>query len=246
MAPFRFKQFQIDQERSAFKVGTDSILLGSWSGIEHASNALDIGTGTGILALMIAQRTIPWKTRITAIEIDEASAQEADQNVKNSPWADRISVLHGSIHDFRIEQPGEWDSIVSNPPYFTTTTMSSDPRIARARHATHLPFEDLAQHASRLLRMDGLFSLILPTVEAVDFVRIAHHHQLRLNRRCRVHATTSDTAEIRHLIELRKCDPDAASFLPEESRLTIETGKRHQYTDEFKQLTGEFYNEFKY
>jgi tRNA1Val (adenine37-N6)-methyltransferase len=246
MAVFRFKQFQIHQERSAFKVGTDSILLGAWANIDHASNALDIGTGTGILALMIAQRSNALNLRITGIEIDEASAQEANQNVKNSPWADRMSVVKGSLLDFRPDEPGVFDMVVTNPPYFTTSTLSSDPRIARARNAIHLPYEDLARHVSRLLKNDGSFNLILPTQEAQDFVRIAGKFQLNLKRRCRIFTTTAEDCEIRHLIELQKTVARAAALHPEESRLIIETDKRHHYTDEFKKLTGEFYQEFKY
>ncbi len=243
MSVFRFKQFSIRQEQSAFKVGTDSILLGAWANPALARQALDIGTGTGILALMLAQKTALNKTSITAIDRDEESALEASGNAQVSPWSDRITVLHRSLLEFIPGNESGFDYIISNPPYFTTTTLSEDARTANARNAQSLPFADLATGVSDLLQDQGRFCMVLPVRESMDFVEIAGKKGLKLARRCKVHSSPVERREVRHLLEFVKQE-DAGDAI-EETPLTIETGIRHHYTDEFKRLTGDFYFEFK-
>lgn len=243
MNVFRFKQFSIRQDQSAFKVGTDSILLGAWANSTRVRQALDIGTGTGILALMVAQKTEDRKTKIFGIDRDEPSTLEAAANAKDSPWADRITVLHRSLLEFISGNESGFDFIISNPPYFTTTTVSEDTRTANARNAKSLPFADLANGVSALLQEHGRFALVLPVQEALDFVEMARTKGLHLIRRCKAFSSSTEIREVRHLLEFEKRED--AGFSTEETSLTIETGTRHHYTDEFKRLTGEFYFEFK-
>ena len=243
MGIFRFKQFRIRQEKSAFKVGTDSILLGAWANPTSAQQALDIGTGTGILALMLAQKTVDRKTMITGIDRDEESALEAAGNAKDSPWSDCITILHRSFLEFITGNESRFDFIISNPPYFTTTTLSEDARTANARNTQSLLFSDLANGVSILLKDQGRFCTVLPVQEALDFIKIAQKKGLQLIRRCKVHSMPTETREVRHLLEFEKGDETGIAM--EETSLTIETGTRHHYTDEFKRLTGEFYLEFK-
>lgn len=164
---FDFKQFSIKQEQTAMKVGTDGVLLGAW--IESVSNAriLDIGTGTGLIALMLAQR---FNTAIVdAIEIDHEAAEEAKGNVANSPWADRINVIETSLNDYKSyldSQPTDiikYGLIVTNPPFYNATLKPDDNARAAARHADSLPFGDITRFADRYLSKDGKLAVIYPT-----------------------------------------------------------------------------------
>ena len=157
MNSFRFKQFSIRQDRAAMKVGTDSDLLGALAaGGEHI---LDIGTGTGVLALMMAQR-FP-EAHVTAIDIDEGAVSDARDNFANSPFASRLTLHHTSLQDYIATSP-LYDSIVCNPPYFDKSLEAPDRSRTRARHTSSLPFRELIEGAYTLLHEDGTFSVILP------------------------------------------------------------------------------------
>ena len=156
MTGFRFKQFEILQDRCAMKVGTDGVLLGAWA--SGGTRILDIGCGTGLIALMMAQR-FP-AAQVVGIDIDEEACGQARENVTASPFGDRIDVAHCRLQDYSGE---EFDAIVSNPPFFLNSLKNPDSKRAMARHADTLPFRDLWQGVKRLLSENGIFSVVLPS-----------------------------------------------------------------------------------
>ena len=156
---FKFKQFTIWHDKCAMKVGTDGALLGAWAAPKEARNILDIGTGTGLVALMLAQRC---QAFIDAIDIDADACLQAEENVARSPFADRIRVHHCALNDFHPSAPSHYDLIVSNPPYFHQALKCPDPKRNRARHTDTLSLEELFQESHRLLTPAGRLCLILP------------------------------------------------------------------------------------
>ena len=163
---FDFKQFTIDQRHAAMKVGTDSDLLGTLS--EGGSRILDVGTGTGVLSLMLAQR-YP-EAQITAIEIDDNAVIDAEANFAASPFASRISLIHTSFQDYLLTAPkASFDSVVCNPPYFDKSLECPDDSRTRARHSSSLPFHVLASGAYELLEDEGVFSVCIPPEVLKDF-----------------------------------------------------------------------------
>ncbi len=169
---FRFKNFEIHQDRCAMKVGTDGVLLGSWIQPEkNIKHILDIGTGTGLLALMLAQKS---GAMIDAIDIDESSVKQASENFSNSPWPERLKAIHCSLQQFSISAAGKYDLIVSNPPYFSDSYKTADSPRTLARHSDKsLSFEAL---------IDGAFYLILPLKEGELFENSASAKGLFANR----------------------------------------------------------------
>ena len=231
--PFQFKHFSIQQESTAMKVGTDGVLLGAWSKLS-GNNMLDIGTGTGLIAIMLAQRTE--RATIDAIELEYEAYREALQNTANCDWSDRIEVCNCSIQDYYPQK--KYDTIVSNPPFFVDSTKTPNAQRNSARHADNLSFNDLITAIIRLLKPDGIFSLILPTTEAKHFIELAEKQQLFLNSVCTVKPNPIKTAK-RVLMEF--------SFHKKEittKELTIETKTIHQYTKEYISLTKDFYLKF--
>lgn len=216
------------------KVGTDGVLLGAWMPIRVADRRLlDIGTGTGLIALMAAQRSP--KSRITAIELDEAAAEQAQENVAHSPWGERIEVHNTPLQAYHAEEP--FDLIFSNPPYFEDALPALDQQRTYARHTTTLPFKELLQGALRLLAPEGRFALILPTEQADRFVRLAAL-DLWLERRCDV-ATTPSRPPRRSLLLFSKVKPERV----ERERLVIQHSPE-AYTEEYIRLLKEFYLKF--
>ena len=156
---FKFKQFTIHHDRCAMKVGTDGVLLGAWASVRDARRILDVGTGSGLIAIQLAQRTP--EAQVTAIEIDAAAAGQAQENVARSPWGDRMEVV---CMDFGAYSPQEkFDLIVSNPPYFVDALRSPDAQRRMARHTEGLNYEVLFRHSSELLAEDGRLAIIIPT-----------------------------------------------------------------------------------
>lgn len=179
---FQFKQFRIDQQRAAFKVGTDGVLLGAWAPVEAATNILDIGAGTGLIALMLAQRNTT--AAITAIEPDEPSFQDAFANAQNSTWSDRIAVRNWSLQTLALQHIHEppYDLIVSNPPFFASSLPNTDPRKTAARHEAALPLLLLLKQTRSMITPDGALCLVLPIERRRDFVQATesldwHEHQ---------------------------------------------------------------------
>ena len=148
---FQFKQFTIWQDQTAMKVGTDGVLLGAWSRAAQTGSILDIGTGTGLLALMMAQRT-PARVTIEGIEIAEKAYQQAKENIKNSPWHKRICLYHQSYQDFYSQYQKAFDLIITNPPFFDNSLQGEQTDRNLARHSHSLSIQDLLQEVSRQLK----------------------------------------------------------------------------------------------
>ncbi|OOG71167.1 tRNA1(Val) (adenine(37)-N6)-methyltransferase [Flavobacterium sp. A45] len=234
MSKFQFKQFSLEQDRCAMKIGTDGVLLGAWASIENNPfSILDIGTGTGIIALMLAQRSHAEK--IDALEIDEDAYEQAVDNFENSPWSDRLFCFHAGVDEFVEEPEDEYDLIVSNPPFYTEDYKTENPQRDLARFADALPFEDLIEAAALLLSENGIFSVIIPFKEEEKFVAIAKEYELHPFKMTRVKG--NPTSEIkRSLLAFSRNESD--TVLTDE--LIIETG-RHIYTPEYIELTKDFY-----
>ena len=228
---FRFKQFTILQDRCAMKVGTDGTLLGAWVDISGAEKILDIGTGTGLIALMLAQRSL---AEIDAVEIDTDSSIQARENIELSPWSDRIKVKNYSIQKYADICQKRYDLIVSNPPFFENASKAAKKARTVARHTDFLSQADLLQAAVQLLSETGIFAVIYPVEQAENFQTKAEYFGLFCQRKLYV----KPMAEIptkRILMELSK------NQLPyQENTLIIEV-KQYVYTAEFITLIKDFY-----
>jgi tRNA1Val (adenine37-N6)-methyltransferase len=162
---FQFKQFKVNQDKSAMKVCTDACVLGAWAEVEQAENILDIGAGTGLLSLMVAQRNP--SARVTAVELEENAFAQASENVEQSPFSSQITVLHSAIQDFNPDT--KFDCIITNPPFFQSDLKSPDSKINQAHHSESLTFEDLLIAVDRLLAPDGIWNVLLPVDEGIIF-----------------------------------------------------------------------------
>ena len=183
---FQFKQFTVYHDRCAMKVGTDAVLIGAWTEVEDQCVILDIGTGTGIISLMLAQRC---NGRIMAVDIDEGAVEQAQLNVGRSPWADRIEVKQADIcvmaHDEKQQQ--YFDVIVSNPPYFQEEVKCPEGKRNMARHTDTLSFSGLLEAVAALLNDGGRFSVVLPADVSSDFITLAVRFGLNLYRQLWIH-----------------------------------------------------------
>lgn len=218
------------------KVGTDAVLLGSWVFPNGSQKILDIGTGTGVIALMLAQKT---NAHIHAIDIDDLSAQQAAQNFEASKFNDRLSVSHTSLQEFARHSQQTFNLIVTNPPYFQQSLKSSDEHRSNARHADILPFDELIDGVIKLLDPKGKFCLILPKQEASQFRELAEKKGLYLSKLMRVKGRADKDADKRHLMQF-EFKPTEFS----ETTLAIEKNERHDYTEEYKALTKDYYIHF--
>jgi len=231
---FNFKQFTIYQDKSSFKVGTDGVLLGASADVAGAKNILDIGSGTGLIAIMIAQRC---DAEIEAIEPDHDSYLQAFDNINLCKWSSRIKIIETSLQNYYPDNK-KFDLIVSNPPYFIDSMQSPDPRKSAARHNNTLNFEDLLEGVSRLLNEGGWFQLIMPYVEGNIFIAEAQKFDLYCNSILKIRPLP--TAEIRRLI----LTFGRQRLKTVEKFLTIERGKRHEFTEDYINLTKDFYLKF--
>ncbi len=231
--PFKFKRFIIHQDHCAMKVGTDGVLLGAWAGINHnPQRILDIGSGTGLLALMLAQRT-NGKT-IDALEIEENAYEQCVENFEASPWADRLFCYHAGLDEFVNEMEYQYDLIISNPPFFIEEVSSGSLSRDTARQNQSLPFEELLEGVSKLLTPNGLFTTIIPFKVEESFVHLANRWGLFPNRITRVKGNRNSEIK-RSLLELSFRKTKISEDL-----LIIET-ERHQYTEKYMELTRPFY-----
>ncbi|ODP97571.1 hypothetical protein BGL48_13625 [Salinivibrio sp. SS3] len=230
MSQFRFKQFVIDHGNCGMKVSTDGVLLGAWAQPGTASNSLDIGTGTGLLALMLAQRFA--HLSLTAVEFDPSAFHCATLNVRASRFAAQIQLHHGDINDFACRE--QWQHIVCNPPYFTSGALSSNPQRAVARHASTLSHPALIACLKRLLAPTGCADLILPTKEANAFIEDAQAQGLFLHRHMLVSATP-EKAPSRVLFTL---SPTTGAVRSDTIAVREQDGT---YTQAFADLTRAFY-----
>lgn len=226
---FSFKRFTVYHDRCAMKVGTDGVLLGAWTDVSSAQRILDIGTGTGLISLMLAQRC---EARIRAVDIDRDAVEQAKGNVAASPWRDRIEVELQDIRRY-ISDEG-FDVIVSNPPYFIDSLKCPDIQRNIARHTDHLDFENLIEAAARLLHPKGTFSVIIPMDGAEVFKAIARRYRLHLSRQTSVY--TKPGAKPKRVLLAFKCFPTECIA----DELTVELS-RHLYSKEYIALTQDFY-----
>jgi len=231
---FKFKQFTIVQDQCAMKVGTDGVLLGAWANVDGCNNILDIGTGTGLIALMLAQRNLG--VTVDAIDIDEQCVVQAQQNVASSSFAQRVVVQNSSFQDFLQGADIKYDLIVCNPPFFQNALKSPSESRNFARHTNTLSFTDIIAQSSPLLADKGRLSLILPHDCKQQILDEAAKADLCACRITNVFPLPHKSAK-RILVELTK--DKSASVCTEES-LIIELA-RHQYSAEFKALTDDFY-----
>ena len=235
---FNFKQFSVNQERCAMKIGTDGVLLGAWTPlINNPFNVLDIGAGTGILSLMLAQRSNAAPNNvgiIDAIEIDEDAYEQCVENFEASPWGDKLFCFHVGLDEFVDEPEDEYDLIISNPPFYTDDYKSDNTSRDLARFEDALPFEELIEAAALLLSDNGIFSVIIPYKEEDRFVAMCKELDLFPLKITRVKGTpTSETK--RSLLAF--CRIEQTPLIDE---LIIEIS-RHNYTPEYIELTKEFY-----
>jgi tRNA1Val (adenine37-N6)-methyltransferase len=231
MSVFRFRHFEVRQESSAMKVGTDSMVLGALVQSENPKAILDIGTGTGVLALMMAQK-FPEAT-IVGVEIESSSAAEAKQNMENSPWPDRLTLVETDIKDLHTNQ--KFDLIISNPPFYSGGLLNPDAQRAQARHVFALPFDLLFSRVAHILNEDGDFWMIAPSSD-VELVQLeATKVNLFPSKRIEIHGKVGGAA-IRTVL--------CFSFMRQEiiasNQLTIREvdGK---YTNEYIALTADFH-----
>lgn len=230
---FRFKQFVVRQEGAAMKVGTDGVLLGAWAPLEGKPQAvLDIGAGTGLVALMLAQRS--QAERIDALEIDTGAFETCVGNFEASPWADRLFCYHAGLQEFTEEFGPEYDLIVSNPPFHRETVSSGKPARDQARQQSALPFEVLLGCAARLLTPEGRLCVIIPFRGEEDFLKQAGRFGLFPARITRVRGNPGSELK-RSLLEL-SFHPHA----PQQDELVVEQ-QRHRYTEAYRELTRDFY-----
>ncbi len=232
---FNFKQFAINQELSAMKVGTDGVLLGAWAELSGDERTiLDIGTGTGLIAIMMAQRsTAPI---IIGVEIDKDSATQAAQNMEASKWSERLSVAHTPIQQF--DHTSKFDIILSNPPYFVDSLLAKGASRTIARHTTELSFEDLLACVSKLLSPSGRFVIILPPTETKLFDEVSAG-VLHLAKRCCVRGKSGGV--VRRIMS-EYTTTKVAKIL--ESEIAVRAIPPEEYTPEYRDLTSEFYLKF--
>ncbi|AUC83858.1 tRNA (adenine-N(6)-)-methyltransferase [Polaribacter sp. ALD11] len=234
--PFQFKEFTIHQDKTAMKVGTDGVLLGAWCSVNDYPDAiLDIGSGTGVVSLMIAQRSDAMT--IDAVEVDENAYEQTVENFEKSDWGDRLYCYNATFQEFANEigeEEENYDLIVSNPPFYTEDFETEDAARNKARFTSSLSFSALIIGVVKILSKNGIFSTIIPFREEVDFINIAKENGLFLNKVCRVQG--NETSEIkRSLLEFSFNEIEI-----KEENLIIEI-ERHQYTEDYINLTKDFY-----
>ena len=231
---FKFKQFSINQDKTAMKVGTDGVLLGAWTPTNHNPfSILDIGTGTGLIALMLAQRTTA--EQIDALEIDEDAYAQAVDNFENSPWYDRLFCFHAGLDEFIEEPEDEYDLIVSNPPFHAEDYKTENEQRDLARFQEAMPFEDLVEAADLLLSENGILAVIIPYKEESRFIALAKDFELFPIKITRIKGTPNTEIK-RSLLAFSRLE--ITDILTDE--LVIETD-RHIYTPEYISLTKDFY-----
>lgn len=216
------------------KVGTDGVLLGAWSDTTGSANILDIGTGTGLIAIMLAQRAV--NATIHAVEIDEEAAEQATENMKNAPWASNLICFHTSIQDFAKQTRQRYDLIVSNPPFFSGGTFSSSQDKTSVRHTIKLPHGDLLSAIRSLLAPDGRFCMILPQMEGLRFREMADNYGIFCSKMVEVVPKPGKQVE-RLLLQFELNNKPV-----QQSQLVIRDGDGpDDWSEAFRQLTGSYY-----
>tara|TARA_X000000950_G_C13841452_1_gene630446 strand:- start:166 stop:888 length:723 start_codon:yes stop_codon:yes gene_type:complete len=233
---FKFKEFSVNQDKTAMKIGTDGVLLGAWCAVDfYPDTILDIGSGTGVVALMLAQRSDAMT--IDTVEIEENAYEQSVENFEQSDWGDRLYCYNATFQEFAdeiAEEEETYDLIISNPPFYTDDYESDNKARNKARFTSALSFDDLISGVVKILSANGKFNIILPFKEEENFISLASKKGLFLNKVC--HVQGNPTSAIKRSLL-------AFSFHQSEIKkehLIIET-ERHQYTKEYIDLTKDFY-----
>lgn len=231
MTRFHFKHFSLNHDASTMKVGTDAVLLGAWVEVGPTDWVLDVGTGCGVLPLMLAQRGI---AKVHAVDLDEASAREASENFQASQWSRQLLAFHADIRQFSMQCA--YDLMISNPPFFVNSFKCDADRRNQARHTdTSLTFNDLVSSVRRLLKPDGRLALVLPERESHDFIPIAERANLYIHRQQRMVPVEGKEAN-RVNLEFRY----GPAAVPEVSTLVL----RHadgSFTEDYLRQVGNYY-----
>ena len=234
MSTFNFKQFTVQQDKCAMKIGTDGVLLGAWCPIDNNPfSVLDIGAGTGILSLMLAQRSNA--EQIDSLEIDEEAYEQCMENFENSPWSDRLFCFHAGLDEFVDEPEDEYDIIISNPPFYSEDYKTDSSQRDLARFQDALPFEDLIEAADLLLSENGIFAVIIPYKEEERFIDLCAEVELFPVKVTRVKGSHT-TPIVRSLLAFKRYELSVLTA----DELVIEIS-RHEYTDDYINLTKDFY-----
>ncbi|MEI6574553.1 MAG: methyltransferase [Bacteroidota bacterium] len=228
---FRFKQFSLSDEASSMKIGTDAVLLGAWTECKYASQILDVGSGCGILSLMLAQRS---QAKVFAIEIDPGAAGQCHENFQNSPWPDRLELQKISVQEFCQQNELQFDLIVCNPPFFQNSLLSPDQGRNLARHNNTLGTHDLLLAVNFLGNDDISFNLILPSFQETGFVNLAKTYGLNCTRKLNVR-TFDNSPFVRVLMEFQR------KALPMEVSEMVLRDSYGQYTQEYQRMTFEYH-----
>ena len=227
MKPFRFQIFDILQHKNVFRVGTDGVLLGALCQVENAQKILEVGTGTGLISLMLAQRNA--NAEITALDLNEDAVKLAQENFKNSPFSERLQVFHQDFKTFESQK--EYDFVVCNPPFFEENNSVKD---ILARQQVELTFRNLIEKASKILSSEGIFSVIIPSESAQEFENLAQDFDLHLVRKINIFGIENGVLK-RNVLEFSK-KKSALETLD----FTIEKSPR-KYSDQYLELTKEFH-----
>jgi tRNA1Val (adenine37-N6)-methyltransferase len=231
--PFQFKQFDIHQDKCMMKVGTDGVLLGAWADVKDVHSILDIGTGSGVIAIMLGQRSET--ARIDGLEIDDSAYEQTEENMERAPWANRMQAFHTSVQEFAKSCTDKYDLIVSNPPFFSGGTFSNNQDRNSVRHTIKLPHGDLLSAVRKLLAPQGKFCLILPYIEGLRFQELAQSYKLYCTRVTQVKPKEEKQVE-RLLLQFEQQEKEMI-----EDELIIQNDGRNDWTEQYIELTKAFY-----
>lgn len=231
---FEFKKFKVFHDQCAMKIGTDGVLLGAWTCFGQTRTILDIGTGSGLIALMAAQRTE--NAQIWGIDIDSEATEQAKANADRTPWHKRLHFICKDIRSFEPENPGRFECIVCNPPFYQHALSSPDTKRNTARNTSVLPFSELISTVIRLLDKNGRFSVILPTSVSDEFMQLCWESGLNLSRKTLVY-TKEGKSPKRILLEFSESKPHV---YPSTSHLIMKKSDDSP-TKEYRELTEDFY-----
>lgn len=232
---FKFKQFDIRQDQCNMKVNTDGVLLGAWSDVTSKLKALDVGTGTGVIAIMLAQKNAD--LHVTGVEIDLGSFSQAKYNMSHSKFSDRLTAVNASVQDYSRDSDQKYDLVISNPPFFTGGTFSYNENKANVRHTLKLSHSDLLLSVKRVLTPEGHFDVILPYIEGLRFIEIAEKYDFGAEKMTLVKSRENKNTE---RLLLRFSAKRQVHLQKDELIIFVGPGPK-DYSEQFKALTKDFY-----